>query len=148
MRDPADPSDGVALRDERGYKLIRFDDPLLAEELYRVSTDLNETNNLLPNPATIPALGSFYGLTIELGKYTETPAAAPKVTDPLLSGTQFSLRVEKTSATAYTLLRSATLDYGTWLPVSGASILDEGATLLFTDPSASGSKLFYRVVAE
>jgi arylsulfatase A-like enzyme len=145
---PADPEDGAALRDDLGYKLIRFNAALLGEELYRISTDVNESNNLLPTPPTIAALGSYYGLTMQFGNFTATPATAPEVADLQWIGADFSLRITETSATSYTLLRSTTLDYGTWLPVSGVTIVDEGATRLFTDPAATGTNVFYRVLAQ
>ena len=136
---------GKALRDGLGYKLIQFLDG--REELYGVSTDANETNNLLSSTLSAAAQGSYYGLKIELGKF-QTTLATPVVQNTSLSGTQFTIRVSKTAGATYTLFRSSLLNYGTWLPVNGATFVDEGATISLTDPSASATAFFYRVMAQ
>ena len=136
---------GKALRDGLGYKLIQFLDG--HEELYNVSADVNETSNLLAGTLTTAAQGSYHGLRIEMGKFQAT-LATPVVQGTALSGTQFTVRVNKTAGATYTLFRSSALNYGTWLPVSGATFADEGATVALTDPAASASAAFYRVMAQ
>ena len=136
---------GKTLRDAPGYKLIQFLDG--HEEMYFPGTDLNETNNLLTTTLSAAAQGSYYGLKIEMGHF-QTTLATPAVQNTSRSGAAFSLRVNKTAGAAYTLFRSSTLNYGSWLPASGATVTDEGATILLSDPAASGSALFYRVMAQ
>ncbi len=136
---------GRALRDGLGYKLIQFQDG--HEELYNLSADTNETNNLLAGALNAAARGSYYGLKIEMGKF-QTTLATPVVQSTALAGAQFTVRVNKTAGATYTLFRSTTPNYGTWLPVNGATFVDEGATVALTDPSASASALFYRVMAQ
>ena len=136
---------GKTLRDGLGYKLIQFLDG--RGEMYDVSTDANETNNLLSSTLSAAAQGSYYGLKIELGKF-QTTLATPVVQNTSLSGTQFTIRVSKTAGATYTLFRSSLLNYGTWLPVSGATFVDEGATISLTGPSASATAFFYRVMAQ
>ena len=136
---------GKALRDGLGYKLIQFLDG--HEELYNVSTDTNEASNLLSGALSAAAQASYYGLKIEMGKY-QTTLATPVVQSTALNGTQFTVRVNKTAGAAYTLFRSSALNYGTWLPVSGATFVDEGATVALGDPAASSAALFYRVMAQ
>lgn len=136
---------GVALRDGLGFKLVQFLDG--HEEMYAVSTDGNETSNLLSGALTAAAKGSYYGLKIAMGSY-QTTLATPVVQSAGLNGSQFTIRAGMTNAATYTLLRSTLLDYGTWLPANGATFVDEGATFTLTDPAASGSAVFYRVMAE
>ncbi len=135
---------GRTLRDGSGFKLIQFLDG--REELYQFSTDVNETSNLLSSTLTAAAHGSYYGLKIELGKF-QTTLATPVVQGTALNGTQFTVRVNKAAGATYTLFRSSVLNYGTWLPVSGATLVDEGAMVSLTDPSASATAYFYRVMA-
>ncbi len=136
---------GRTLRDGSGFKLIQFLDG--REEFYDFSTDPNETSNLLSITLSTAAQGSYYGLKIELGKL-QTTLATPVVQNTSLSGTQFTIRVNKTAGSTYTLFRSSLLNYGTWLPVNGATIVDEGSTISLTDPAASTTAFFYRVMAQ
>ncbi len=135
---------GRALRDAAGYKLIQFLDG--HEEMYAIGTDVNETSNLLAGTLSAAAQGSYYGLTIEMGKFQAT-LATPVVQNTALNGAQFTVRVNKTAGATYTLFRSSLLNYGTWLPVSGATFVDEGATVVLSDPASGGSAFFYRVMA-
>ena len=135
---------GKTLRDGSGFKLIQFLDN--REELYFPGTDANETNNLLATTLSAAAQGSYYGLRLEMGKF-QTTLATPLVQSTALSGGQFTVRVNKTAGATYTLFRSSLLNYGTWLPVSGATFVDEGATVALTDPASGGSAFFYRVMA-
>ena len=136
---------GRALHDGVGYKLIQFLDG--REELYSFSTDVNEGSNLLAGTLSAAAQGSYYGLKIEIGKF-QTTLATPVVQSTALSGAQFTVRVTKTAGATYTLFRSSAINYGTWLPVSGATFVDEGTTVALTDPASGGSAFFYRVMAQ
>ena len=136
---------GHALRDSLGYKLIQFDDN--REELYKVDTDLNEATNLLAGTLSTAAQASYYSLRLEMGNY-QTTLAMPTIQNTMRSGSEFTIRVQRTTGLTYSLYRSTVLGYGTWSLLSDAIIADEGSTLTLTDPTASGSAFFYRVLAE
>ena len=76
--------------------------------------------------------------------------ADPQLTSWYTADSGQYARIYQTTAaeTAYTLFRSSALNYGTWLPVSGATFVDEGATVALTDPAASATTLFYRVMVQ
>ncbi len=138
---------GQALRDAPGYKLCAFQDG--REEFYDLTNDPDEQANLLSGLLTATQQASYYGLKLELTKYQSV--LAPPVNQGIsLTGASANIRVAKTGGvTTYTLYRSPGLvSYGTWLPVAGATFVDEGGTLLFTDPAANGTAFFYRVLAK
>lgn len=135
---------GTALHDGLGYKLVQFLDG--HEEFYNVITDGNEATNLLSGTLSAAAQGSYYGLKIAMGNF-QTTLATPVVQSTALSGAQFTVRVNKAAGATYTLFRSTLLNYGTWLPVSGVTFVDEGATVSLTDPASGGGAFFYRVMA-
>jgi len=135
---------GHALRDSLGYKLIQFDDN--REELYKIDTDLNEATNLLSGTLSTGAQASYDSLRLEMSNY-QTILATPTIQSTTRSGSEFTIRVQRTTGLTYSLYRSTVLAYGTWSLVSGATIVDEGNTLTLTDPTASGSAFFYCVLA-
>ncbi len=138
---------GQTLRDGPGFKLLEFADG--HEEFYDLNADPDEQNNLPVATLNATQLASYHGLKLEMTKYQDT-LIAPVVQSVDVTGSQATVRVVKSAGvTNYTLYRSAGLTtYGTWLPVNGATLVDEGTTVRLVDPNASGAEFFYRVLAQ
>lgn len=141
---------GQALRDAAGYKLIRFLDG--REEFYDLNSDRNEQSPLAVGSLNATQLGRYHALKLQFGAYQQT-YVAPQVQLVSFVGNSAAVRCPKVSeASTYTLYRATDLTTsGAWLPVSGALQMDEGASILLTDPSAGSAgagRAFYRVLVE
>ncbi len=119
---------GQTLREAPDFKLIEFADR--HEEFYELNVDPDEQNNLPIATLNATQLASYHGLKLEMTKYQGT-LTAPAVQSMDLSGPQATVRVAKTSGvTTYTLYHSTGLTtYGTWLPVNGATVVEEGSAV-------------------
>ena len=137
---------GQTLRDALGFKLLEFADG--HEEFYDLSVDPDEQNNLPIATLNATQLASYHGLKLEMTKFQDI-LTAPSVQSVVVTGSQATVRVAKTSGvTIYTLYRSTALTtYGTWLPVNGATVVDEGSVVRLVDPDANGPGFFYRILA-
>lgn len=135
---------GRAIRDDR-YKLIRLNTG--SDLFFDLQSDPAEGTNLLASG--IPAMSAtlqarYYRLRYNLGSYTATPAGEPS--NPVTTGSGFSLTVPAASGSTQSLWSSSDLDF--WAPVGGAMQASSGGALTFTAPPPLQPRAFYSVLTE
>lgn len=126
------------------HKLLRFTDG--DEELYDLSTDPYETNNLLAGALTDTARANYYALVLKLAELQDT-VPAPEITASSRTVATFSVTVKQVAGTSYALWRSADLGSLSWAPVSGATTSTANSLVTLTDSAPPAARSYYRVLA-
>jgi hypothetical protein len=73
-------------------------------------------------------------------------SSAVRVASVSKSGNTFTVRINSNTGHTYQLQYSPTLTGGTFTNIGAPQSGSTGTTLVFTDPAATGSRGFYRVV--
>ena len=133
---------GQAIRNTQ-YKLIRFQNG--TEEFYELSTDANETSNLLAGTLTAAQQANYYSLALRLANY-QSSLASPTVSSLLMDGA-YSVTVSRDSVLTYTLWRSSDLSELSWAPIANAQQTSTSTTVTLSDPTPLATRAYYKVLA-
>jgi hypothetical protein len=97
----------------------------------------NGVLDLINGPSTLPSNFVNHGTVLEAGNIAVRQVA--------MSGTTFSLSIQSYVEHNYQLQRATSTSNPAWTNI-GSAQAGTGSTLEFSDPSASGSNGFYKIV--
>lgn len=142
---------GVAVRGAR-YKLIRLDNG--REQLFDLTNDALESNNLLGTPTSVSNLtagqrAAYNALSQRLAVLHHPSPQAPRISPQPLPSGAMALSVPEEIGTLFRLERSALASSAEWSAVTNTwtSVDDQSPTVTLFDYSPLPEAAFYRITA-